>query len=107
MRAVVRRGRPSGFSGAEPGAETEINMKHVLLALAMLSFTASGQATQQQDVPAAKIWFKYYSEHLPEAKQTLHECVAKGFDKVQGDERIRCEAARDAWHFQPYKPSKK
>lgn len=83
-------------------------MKLVLCALAvLLSITTYGKAAQQVDVAAAKSWLKYYNEHLPEAKQALHDCLAKGFDKVQGDERIKCDAARDAWHFQPYKPSKK
>lgn len=82
-------------------------MKPVILAIAMLTFTASAKSTTSQDGPSAKVWLKYYSEHLPEAKQTLHDCVAKGFDKVIGDEKIKCEAARDAWQFQPYKPSKK
>lgn len=68
---------------------------------------APAQAFAQQAAPVTKNWLKYYSEHLPEAKKMMHECLKKGNDKLQNDEKTRCGAARDAWHFQPYKPSKK
>lgn len=82
-------------------------MKLLAVSVFMMVVMLGASAATQQDGASEKRWVKYYSEHLPEAKQMLHACVAKGFDKIQGDEKIKCEAARDAWHFQPYRPSKK
>lgn len=77
--------------------------KLITAALFGLVAIAPTSAATQQDAASEKKWLKYYTEHLPEAKQVLQACVAKGFDKIKGEEKIRCEAARDAWHFQPYK----
>lgn len=78
--------------------------KLIVIALLGLAATAPASASTRQDTASEKSWLKYYTERLPEAKQVLQECVAKGFDKIKGEEKIKCEAARDAWHFQPYKP---
>ena len=84
-------------------AEHRMN-KIIMLALLGLVAITSASAATQQGAASKKTWAKYYAERLPEAKQALQACVAKGFNKVEGEEKIKCEAARDAWHFQPYKP---
>jgi len=78
--------------------------KMIMLAFLGLVAITSASAATQQDAASKKMWAKYYSERLHEAKQALQACVAKGFNKVEGEEKIKCEAARDAWHFQRYKP---
>lgn len=75
--------------------------------IALCAFAVLTAAHAAEPAPTAKNLRRYYSANLPEAKKVMQECVAKGFDSLQGEERMRCEAARDAWHFQPYKPSKK
>jgi transcriptional regulator of met regulon len=75
--------------------------------IALCAFAVVSAAHAADPAPTAKDLRRYYSANLPEAKKVMQECVAKGFDSLQAEERMRCEAARDAWHFQPYKPSKK
>ncbi|WP_177207684.1 hypothetical protein [Massilia yuzhufengensis] len=82
-------------------------MKFLSLLLPLLALMSPAATATQKDVAAEKKWLKYYSERLPEAKLMLRACVTKGFDRIQGEEKVKCEAARDAWHFQPYKPTKK
>lgn len=80
-------------------------MKHLSIFVALVALFGSVQAAQQDNPATTAKWRKYYSEHLPEAKKMLEACVAKGFNKTQGEERIKCDTARDAWQFQPYKPT--
>lgn len=77
--------------------------KLTLIALLGLVAAAPAYARTQQAAASVKKRRNYYTEHLPEAKKLLQACVAKGFDNINGEEKIKCEAARDAWHFQPYK----
>lgn len=74
--------------------------------LAAMAFIAPATAASKNDTTTPASWLKYYQANLPEAKAMLQACVAKGFDALRGEELIKCEAARDAWHFQPYKPKK-
>lgn len=75
--------------------------------IAMCAFVSFNAAHAAEPAPTVKDLHHYYSANLPEAKKVMRECVAKGFNTLEGAERLRCEAARDAWHFQAYKPSKK
>ncbi|MGX9221998.1 hypothetical protein ACWV27_26935 (plasmid) [Massilia varians] len=82
-------------------------MKFLAALLASLALISPTSAAPQNDTNSAMHWLKYYQARLPEAQAMLQACVAKGFDKVRGEELIKCEAARDAWHWQPYKPKKR
>lgn len=81
--------------------------QRVLLSAVLSTITSLSFATAVEQPSSEKALRAYYAANLPEAKTMMMACRAKGFDKVQGDERIRCRIARNAWHFQPYVPSKK
>lgn len=81
-------------------------MKLLATLFAALTLISPVSAAPQTTADSAMHWLRYYQARLPEAKEMLQACVAKGFDKVKGEERVKCEAARDAWHFQPYKPKR-
>lgn len=79
-------------------------MKYVAIFSVFAALVAPATGAQKEDPAVVAKWRKHYSQHLPEAEKKLEACVANGFSKAEGEERIKCETARDAWHFQPYKP---
>lgn len=55
--------------------------------ITLCAFAVLTAAHAAEPAPTAKDLRRYYSANLPEAKKVMQECVAKGFDSLQGEER--------------------